>query len=213
MQIAILIHSYGAVRADADNSFGPILQIDAYATVLGLNVDEGDVVLLGHRVRHATYLNLDLAIIQMLNHRDVLLAATVRGVGHKLLHRLAAAYHINTRIHHLLDHIAAMAALIKLCCHNQIVFIERCKFRAKSVPRALVALAVGTATLARVEDEAQKVAIDNSVDIALAASNDLYVVRLKLRACALAHTAGEHHLHAHLLQVGGNARLTAATLR
>lgn len=79
--------------------------------------------------------------------------------------------------------------------------------------RTLVALAVGTATLARVEDEAQKVAIDNSVNIALAASNDLYVVCLELCASAIAHTACQHNFYAYLLQVGGDARLASATLR
>lgn len=54
--------------------------------------------------------------------------------------------------------------------------------------------------------------MDNRFDVALAASDDLYSVSRQLVQCALAHIACQHHLYAHLLEVGSNARLTSATL-
>jgi len=69
------------------------------------------------------------------------------------------------------------------------------------------------ASNARIKDEACEVTSDYSLYITLAAANNLDVVTLEFAQCTIAHIAGEHNLDAHLLKVGGNARLTSATLR
>ena len=59
MQVAILVDSNGFAVAGADDSFGFVGQVDADAAMLALHIDECDVVLGGHRVGNAAYLNLD----------------------------------------------------------------------------------------------------------------------------------------------------------
>ena len=61
------------------------------------------------------------------------------------------------------------------------------------------------ASLARVHDKTEEVALDYCLDIALAAANNLDVVALKLVLCALAYITREHNLDAHRLHVGSDA--------
>ena len=118
MQIAILIHGHNLLATHADLSLGLILQIDTDSSALGLDINKYDVMLLGHGVRNATHLDLELSITQLAHYGHMLLSAGIYRIGDQLLHLLATAHHLNTRIYHLLDHIAAMAALVKFCCHK-----------------------------------------------------------------------------------------------
>ena len=122
VQIAILIHGHDLLVADAHLCLGLILQIDTDSSSLGLDVDKYDMVLLGHGVRNATHLDLELSIAQILDHGHMLLAAGICRIGDQLLHLLTTTYHLNARIYHLLDHIATVAALVKFCCHKYYLF-------------------------------------------------------------------------------------------
>ena len=88
------------------------------------------------------------------------------------------------------------------------------RFNEKGVRngRLLLFAFVVVAALARVEDEAAEVALDNGLDVALAATNDSDVVLLQNILGTLAHISCQHHLYAHLLEHGCNTRLTAAAL-
>ena len=71
---------------------------------------------------------------------------------------------------------------------------------------------VVVAALARVEDEAAEVALDNGVDVALAAADDAYVVALELCASTITHISCKHKCDAHLLHHSGDVRLAATAL-
>jgi hypothetical protein len=88
-------------------------KVDADATILSLYVDEGDVVVFGHGVGHAAYLNLDAAIVEASHHGEMLLYAGVNGVHGEFLHLLATAYDGNLRVYHLLDYITTMLTFEK----------------------------------------------------------------------------------------------------
>ena len=76
----------------------------------------------------------------------------------------------------------------------------------------MVATVVVVASLARVHYKASEVAMDYSLDVALAATYDLDVVALEFVFRTLAHVAREHHLYAHGLHYRGNVRLAATAL-
>ena len=82
-----------------------------------------------------------------------------------------------------------------------------------SVVAALVILTVTGTPHTRIEDEARKVTLHNGLNIAHTSSYNFNTTTLQLAQCTIAHTAGEHHLDTHLLQVVGNARLATASLR
>ena len=71
---------------------------------------------------------------------------------------------------------------------------------------------VVVATLARVHNKAEEVALNHGIYITLAATDNLDVVALKFVLCALTHISCEHNLYAHLLHNSGYIRLTTATL-
>ena len=114
MDVAVLIDRNRLGWAD-DGRLRLIGQIYADTTALGLHIDEGYMVLGEHRMGNAADLNLYGILVYARNYGDMLLATRLNGVGNKLLHLLAAAYHCYTRIYDLLYYITAMAALKKLC--------------------------------------------------------------------------------------------------
>ena len=118
VQIAIFIYGNHLFTTSADLCFGFILEIAADASALGLDIDEDNVVLRKHRVCLATHLHLNLAIAQIGYYGDMLLATRLNRIGDKFLHLLATAYYTNARVNYLFNHIAAMAALVKFCCHK-----------------------------------------------------------------------------------------------
>jgi hypothetical protein len=118
VQIAILIYRYRLIGTNAELTLRLVGQIDTLTAMLGLEIYEGDMVLGQHRVCHATYLNLDLAIVEFCDYREMLLTACIDCASHQLLHLLAAAYYCNARIYALVENISTMFANIKLCCHN-----------------------------------------------------------------------------------------------
>ena len=124
MQITILVNGLWLAIASADYRFGLVGQVYSYTTRLGLDIDKDNMVFGEHRVSLATNLNLDSTIVDMLNYGNVLLVAGIDCVGNHLLHLLTATNYGYARIYDLLNHIAAMAALIKLCCHNTIFRVK-----------------------------------------------------------------------------------------
>ena len=122
MQVAVLIDCRNLLVTNRNYSLGLIRKVYLDASTLGLDIDERDVVLLGHGVCHTSYLDLDFTTIEARNHGNVLLVRCINSIRNKLLHLLAAAYNGNLRIYYLLYYIAAVTALIKLCCLNIISF-------------------------------------------------------------------------------------------
>ena len=72
---------------------------------------------------------------------------------------------------------------------------------------------VVVATLARVHNKAEEVALNHGIYITLAATDNLDVVALQFILCALTHISCEHNLYAHLLHNSGYIGLTATPLR
>jgi hypothetical protein len=95
-----------------------VREVDADAAILGLHVDECDVVILSHGMRYTTHLYLDAAIIETSHHGKVLLHTGINGVHGELLHLLATAYDGNLRVYNLLDYITTMLTFEKSYCHN-----------------------------------------------------------------------------------------------
>ena len=126
MQVAILIHGDRFRRAGADDRLGLVAQIDADTAIFGLDVDERDVVLGQHRMRRTTHLDLDRAVVDAGNNGQMLLDARLDGIRYELLHLLATTNNRDFRINDFLDHIAAMAALIKLGCHKSTMYFKVC---------------------------------------------------------------------------------------
>lgn len=120
VEVAILVHGDGLGIADTDYGFGLALVGKVYtdAAILGLYIDEGDVMVFSHRMSHAAYLYLDMTIIDTGHYWEVLLYAGINGVDGEFLHLLSAANHGNLRVYYLLDYIATMFAFEKFYCHN-----------------------------------------------------------------------------------------------
>ena len=113
MKIAVFIDCHRLLIAYAYYSLWLILEVNTDTTVLCLDIDERYVVLWEHRVGHAADLYLDCAVIKLCNYRHMLLKTCIYCSWHKFHHLLTAAYNWNLAVNNLLDHIAAMAALIK----------------------------------------------------------------------------------------------------
>ena len=115
VEVAILVYGYGLTRASTDFGFSLTLvrEVDADATILILQIDEGNVVILSHGMRHRTYFHLDATIVQAGYHGEVLLYTGINGVHGELLHLLATTYDGNLRVYNLLYYITAMLAFEK----------------------------------------------------------------------------------------------------
>jgi hypothetical protein len=100
-----------------------VRKVDADTAILVLHIDEGDVMVLGHGVRHSAHLYLDTTIVQASYHGEMLLYAGVNGVHDQLLHLLATTNDGNLRVYHLLDYITTMLTFEKFYCHNILSFI------------------------------------------------------------------------------------------
>lgn len=120
VQVAVLIHGDGLGVTYTDHGFGLALVGKVYtdATILGLYIYKGDVVVFGHGMSYAAYLYLDVAIVDTGYHGEMLLYTGVNGIDGELLHLLAAAYDGYLRVYNLLDYIATMLAFEKFYCHN-----------------------------------------------------------------------------------------------
>lgn len=122
MQVAILVHRQRLGSAGAYLCHGFVLQVDADTALVGLHIDEGDVVLGHHGMVHAAHLDAQTAVLQGCNHGYVLLLTCIHGVRYQFLHLLAAAYYGNAGVNHLYYHIATYRAFIKFRCHNLFFF-------------------------------------------------------------------------------------------
>ena len=126
MEVAILVHCYGLTRAGANLGFGLALvrEVNADATILILQIDEGNVMLLGHGMRHGTHLYLDTTIAQTSHHGEMLFDAGVNGIHGKLLHLLATTYDGNLRVNHFLDYITTMLTFEQFYCQQGLLSIS-----------------------------------------------------------------------------------------
>ena len=97
------------------------LEVDALATMLCLDIDEADVMCLGHRVWLLTDLDLQLLVITLHYDRQMILILALRSVRLKLLHLFSAAYWHWAAINHLDNEVAAGVALIKFRFHTHFV--------------------------------------------------------------------------------------------
>ena len=99
----------------------PFLEVDALAAMLCLDIDEADVMCLGHRVRLLSDLDLQLLVVALNYDWQVVLVLAFRGVRTEFLHLFTTAYWHWASIDHLGDEVATGVALIKfrfhtLCC-------------------------------------------------------------------------------------------------
>ena len=122
VQIAIFVYRHRLVGADAELALGLIGQVDTLATVFGLEIYEGDMMLGEHRMSHATDLHLEAAVVKFCNYGDVLLATCVDCSSHQFGHLLATANYRYARIHTFMYYITTMLTVKKFCCHNSKVF-------------------------------------------------------------------------------------------
>ena len=96
MQIAVLIYCYRLRIAYADHRLRLVCKVDTDTSGLCLDINECDVMLRKHRMRHAAHLDLDLATIELCYNRNMLLVACIHCIRDQLLHLLAAANNWNT---------------------------------------------------------------------------------------------------------------------
>ena len=129
VDVAVFVDCHRLSRTCTYYSFRNIIEIDAYATVLQLHIYKYYVVLRSHGVRNTSDINPDLAVIYAGDNRQMLFAARILCSRDKLLHLLSAAYNRYFRIVELHDHVAAMAAFVEFCCHNN-MYLVRTKFRS-----------------------------------------------------------------------------------
>ena len=71
---------------------------------------------------------------------------------------------------------------------------------------------VVAASLARVLYQAYEVCAHDHLDVAVATAYNLDIMALELTLSSVAHISCEHQLDAHSLHIGGDTRLTAASL-
>ena len=119
VQVAVLIDGDRLAVASTDLCHRNILKINSDAPILGLHIDETDMMLRGHRMRNTAHLHLHSASIHECHLRNMLLIARIHRIRNQFLHFLAATHHRNLGVNNLNNHIAAMTALIKFCFHNQ----------------------------------------------------------------------------------------------
>ncbi len=118
VEVAVLVGGYDLIAGnESEYGFGLIagLQCLALAPLSGLEHDPFDIVDVEHGMQYGTYGNGDGLPVDA-DHRDVLLARGVGGVGDQLLHDLSAAARANSGIVDVSDDVSAMCALVKL--HN-----------------------------------------------------------------------------------------------
>ena len=128
VEITVLIDSYRLAVACTDLRHRNIFQIDSDATILSLHIDEADMMFRSHRMRNASDLHLHCASIHECYLRNMLLIARIHRIRNQLLHLLAAAHHRNPGVHDLYNHIAAMTASIKFCCHSIFYLLNHFRF-------------------------------------------------------------------------------------
>ena len=123
VEVAVFVDGSGFLHAEADFRFWLICKVDADTAALSLDIDESDMMLRSHWVGDTSDLHFDdsfalsfaITFYEVCDEWNMLLEACIYGVRSQLLHLLSAANYRYLRIHHFLDHIAAMRAFIKFC--------------------------------------------------------------------------------------------------
>jgi hypothetical protein len=123
VEVAVLVDCEGLATTGANLCHGFILEVDADATILKLNIHEGDVVFGKHRVLHAAHFDADFAVVNLLHHGEVFLLACLYGAGDEFGHFLAAAEGGYAAVNGFDDNITTVVAFEKSGCHSCIVFV------------------------------------------------------------------------------------------
>ena len=116
VEVAVLVGGYDLIAGnESEYCLGLIagLQRLTLAALLGLKNDPLDVMGIKHGMQNGAHGNGDGLSVDA-DHRDVLLARGVGGVGDQLLHDLSAAARANSGIVDVGDDVSAMCALVKL---------------------------------------------------------------------------------------------------
>ena len=118
MEIAVCVYGHGPVVAQTEGHVGRFagLEILSLTAVFGLQIDPLDVVLVGHRVIDAAYVDVHRAVRKDYDGQ-MLFGAGFNGVGRQFLHGLSAADNGNAGIIDLFDDITAGAADIEFRIH------------------------------------------------------------------------------------------------
>lgn len=123
MQVAIGIDGCGLVfDMERGRSLSARVEVLDLASVLGLKVEELDVMLIGHRMRRLAYADGDGAVLTASDHWDMILGLAIGGVGFEPLHLLSAAMWHYLGSAHLEHDVATDWATVEDCLHNGLRF-------------------------------------------------------------------------------------------
>lgn len=123
MQVAVFIYGYRLASACAYFSFRLVFEIDPDASVFIFHIYECDVMFRKHRMRDASDLDLDPAVIDAGYYRYMLLVACIHCVRDEFLHLFSAAHDRDLGINHLDDDVAAMAAFVEFHSHDNMFYM------------------------------------------------------------------------------------------
>ena len=122
MKVAIGIDGGGFVLAmEGGRCLVPGIEVSKVPSMLGLKVDELDVVFVGHRMWRLTYTDGDGAFLAAFYYRDMILGLAVRGAGFEFFHLVSAAMRYDFGSAHLEHDVAADWATVEDCLHSVLV--------------------------------------------------------------------------------------------
>ena len=115
MEVAVGIGADDLVLAIAEvrHSRTANSEVTQLTTVLGSEIDEGDMVLIGGRMRSSTNRNAIMTFTELGDDGYVLLLRSIDGIGLELLHGLVTAYGSNTRVNDAEDNVPTNGADVK----------------------------------------------------------------------------------------------------
>lgn len=105
-------------HADAYLGRMSFLEVDALAAMFCFDIDEADMMRLGHRMRLLSDLNLQLLVITLCDNRQMVLGLAFCGVRLEFFHHVSTTLRHRASIDHLDDDVSAMFALIESRFHK-----------------------------------------------------------------------------------------------
>ena len=121
MEIAVFIYCHRLFIADTYDSFRLVLEIHTDPPVFRFYIDENNVMFRKHRMSDAAHFYLDLATVKLCHNRQMLFDTCLDCSRDQFFHYFTAAYDRHLAVNNLLDHVAAMATLVKFYSHIKII--------------------------------------------------------------------------------------------
>ena len=95
VKVTVFVYGNRFFSARTDDGFRLVCKVYSDSASLCFKIDEAYVVFRCHRMKCASYFNLELAIVKSGHDRNMLFVACIYGVRNKFLHLLSAAYNRN----------------------------------------------------------------------------------------------------------------------